>query len=43
MLMPTWQFVHARVWKAQIAYLARHSRVVALDGRGNGHSDRPRE
>ena len=27
----------------QIPYLARHCRVVAFDGRGNGRSDRPRD
>jgi pimeloyl-ACP methyl ester carboxylesterase len=41
MLLPTWSLVHSRFWKAQIAYLARHFRVVAFDGRGNGRSDRP--
>ena len=41
LLMPTWSIVHSRHWKAQIHYLARHFRVVTLDGRGNGHSDRP--
>jgi pimeloyl-ACP methyl ester carboxylesterase len=40
-LLPTWSIVHARVWKAQIPYLARHYRVLTFDGRGNGHSDRP--
>jgi pimeloyl-ACP methyl ester carboxylesterase/predicted glycosyltransferase len=40
-LLPTWSIVHARVWKAQIASLARHWRVVTFDGRGNGRSDRP--
>ena len=40
-LLPTWSIVHSRVWKAQIPYLARHARVVAFDGRGNGRSDRP--
>ena len=42
LLMPTWSVIHSRHWKAQIPYLARHFRVVAYDGRGNGHSDRPR-
>jgi pimeloyl-ACP methyl ester carboxylesterase/predicted glycosyltransferase len=41
MLLPTWSIVHSRVWKAQIAYLARHARVITFDGRGNGRSDRP--
>jgi pimeloyl-ACP methyl ester carboxylesterase len=41
LLMPTWSIFHARHWKAQIAYLARHFRVVTFDGRGNGRSDRP--
>lgn len=40
-LVPTWQIVHSRLWKAQIPYLARHGRVVTLDPRGNGESDRP--
>ena len=43
LLLPTWSIVHSRVWKFQIAYLARHLRVVTFDGRGNGFSDRPRE
>jgi pimeloyl-ACP methyl ester carboxylesterase len=42
LLMPTWSIIHSRFWKAQIPYLARHFRVVAFDGRGNGRSDRPR-
>jgi pimeloyl-ACP methyl ester carboxylesterase/predicted glycosyltransferase len=41
LLMPAWSIVHARHWKGQIAYLARHFRVVTFDGRGNGLSDRP--
>ncbi|MEX2184744.1 MAG: alpha/beta hydrolase [Chloroflexota bacterium] len=41
MLVPTWQIVHSRLWKAQIPYLARHGRVVTFDPRGNGKSDRP--
>src|SRR3954463_11735306 len=41
LLLPTWSIVHSRHWKMQIAYLARHCRVVTFDGRGNGRSDRP--
>ena len=40
---PTWTLVHSRVWKMQIAYLARHYRVIVFDPRGNGRSDRPTE
>ena len=42
-LLPTWSIIHSRHWKMQIAYLARHCRVLTFDGRGNGLSDRPRE
>ena len=41
LMLPTWSLVHSRHWKMQIPYLARHCRVVAFDGRGNGKSDRP--
>ena len=41
LLMPTWTILHKRFWKAQLAYLARHHRVVTYDGPGNGRSDRP--
>jgi pimeloyl-ACP methyl ester carboxylesterase/predicted glycosyltransferase len=43
LLLPTWTIVHSRFWKAQIAYLARHFRVVTFDPRGNGRSDQPRD
>ena len=43
LLLPTWTLVHSRIWKAQIAYLARHFRVVTFDPRGNGKSDRPED
>jgi pimeloyl-ACP methyl ester carboxylesterase len=41
LLLPAWMIVHARFWKAQVPYLARHFRVVTYDGPGNGRSDRP--
>jgi pimeloyl-ACP methyl ester carboxylesterase len=39
--VPTWSIVHARIWKAQVPTFARHHRVVTVDPRGNGRSDRP--
>ena len=39
--LPTWSIIHSRHWKFQVAYLARHCRVLVMDGRGNGLSDRP--
>ena len=41
LFLPTWTLVHSRVWKMQIAYFARHHRVIVFDPRGNGKSDRP--
>ena len=38
---PTTPIVHSRVWKAQVAHLARYATVVTVDPRGNGRSDRP--
>ena len=40
---PTWSIVHSRIWKAQVPYFARRHRVITLDPRGNGRSDRPPE
>jgi pimeloyl-ACP methyl ester carboxylesterase len=40
-LLTSWVIVHARQWKAQVPYLARHFRVVTVEGRGNGAADRP--
>jgi pimeloyl-ACP methyl ester carboxylesterase/predicted glycosyltransferase len=42
-LIPTWSLVHSRHWKMQIPYLARHFRVLTMDGLGNGRSDRCRD
>ena len=39
-LIPTWSLIHSRHWKMQIPYFARHFRVLAMDGLGNGRSDR---
>ena len=41
LFLPTWSLVHSRVWKLQVAYLARHYRVIVFDGRGNGKSSKP--
>jgi pimeloyl-ACP methyl ester carboxylesterase len=40
-LLPATPISHSRLWKGQLHYLARHFRVVAYDGRGNGLSDHP--
>jgi pimeloyl-ACP methyl ester carboxylesterase len=41
--LPSTPIVHARQWKGQVPFFARHHRVVTFDGRGNGRSDRPAE
>ncbi|HKW90746.1 MAG TPA: alpha/beta fold hydrolase [Methylomirabilota bacterium] len=41
-LLPQCQVVtYSRMWKHQIAYLSRYFRVITMDPRGNGRSDRP--
>jgi pimeloyl-ACP methyl ester carboxylesterase len=42
LLLPTWCLLTAEVWKLQVPFLARRTRVITYDPRGNGLSDRPR-
>jgi pimeloyl-ACP methyl ester carboxylesterase/predicted glycosyltransferase len=41
LLAPSWMVVDSRAWKSQVPYLSRHVRVVTVDPRGNGRSQRP--
>lgn len=41
LLPPCQPAVYSRLWKYQVPYLSRHFRVVVMDPRGNGRSDRP--
>ena len=36
LLLTSWAIVHMRQWKLQVPFLARHFRVVIVEGRGNG-------
>ncbi|SFN15367.1 alpha/beta fold hydrolase [Variovorax sp. OV329] len=38
---PPFQIVHSQMLKGTVPYLSRHFRVITMDGRGNGRSDRP--
>lgn len=40
-MVPASPITHSRSWKALIPTLSRRSRLVTLDGRGNGMSSRP--
>jgi pimeloyl-ACP methyl ester carboxylesterase/predicted glycosyltransferase len=41
LFVPTWHILHSRSWKMEVAHLSRRFRVLTLDPRGNGRSDRP--
>ena len=38
---PPFQIVHSQMLKGTVPYLSQHFRVITMDGRGNGRSDRP--
>ncbi len=41
LFVPPAPITHSQIFKAQVPYLARHYRVITMDGRGNGKSGRP--
>jgi pimeloyl-ACP methyl ester carboxylesterase len=41
-LLPPWALFNSRSWRGQVPHLARRFRVITIDPRGNGRSDRPR-
>ncbi|HVE68614.1 MAG TPA: alpha/beta fold hydrolase [Solirubrobacteraceae bacterium] len=43
LMFPAWALATSRIWKNQIAFLARRHRVIVFDPRGNGGSDRPED
>lgn len=40
-LIPPSPITHSRIYKGLVPHLSRSHRIVAIDGRGNGHSGRP--
>jgi pimeloyl-ACP methyl ester carboxylesterase/predicted glycosyltransferase len=38
---PVFQITNVQLLKATVPYLSQHFRVITMDGRGNGRSDRP--